>query len=399
MQRLFLMLIMAFALFCPKGYAQDSDTPALATLPGPLTDTSDTIQQRVPLQTSMALNSARLKLPDLAQDTTLNEHDAMLLKMFNERIASQKAPYGWLVGLLLITIIVVFTAIVLSRFTAAMSAGKFDLKDALSENIQIKTIVKNPLYEQLPAIIQSFNDAAGRDKANSGGSADDKAKLADATTARLAAEQTLATAQTAVDGAASEKAAKEAAIADLEAKLESAKRAETDAADDGKETAAQARADAETALKEAVAALAALPDTAASMTAATSDLAMNKADEARMLSLMNNVTAATLSSAILVNLGNLFPQTIEVTADVSGKADQAPLYRPSASRLIAFISAILLFIVGLSSSCFFLYFYMVNGVAPDLGKLSAILIALGIGMAPYAVSKVANAATDKDKII
>lgn len=74
-------------------------------------------------------------------------------------------------------------------------------------------------------------------------------------------------------------------------------------------------------------------------------------------------------------------------------------YRPSVSRLIALISALLLFVVGLAATCFFLYFYLVNGVAPNLSNLSAVLIALGIGMAPYAVNKVANASTDKNKTI
>jgi hypothetical protein len=90
------------------------------------------------------------------------------------------------------------------------------------------------------------------------------------------------------------------------------------------------------------------------------------------------------------NLSTILPPTVEITSD---KAE----YRPSISRYIAFIASILTLIVALSMSCFFIYHYISTGCPPDLGAVSTILIALGIGVAPYAFNKVSSALKNKSE--
>lgn len=80
------------------------------------------------------------------------------------------------------------------------------------------------------------------------------------------------------------------------------------------------------------------------------------------------------------------------------KGDNSSSYRPSASRFIAFLSGLLLMFVALATTCFYVYYYLCTGSAPDLTKLSGVLIALGFGMAPYAVNKITSS-SDKDKTI
>ncbi len=107
---------------------------------------------------------------------------------------------------------------------------------------------------------------------------------------------------------------------------------------------------------------------------------------------------ASVSPVVMNSLIQLFPPTIEVSMKDKKNGNQ-PISRPSASRLLAFFSGMLLLFVALISTCFYVYFYLVTGNAPDLTKLTGVLIALGIGLAPYAVNKVANATSDKDKTI
>lgn len=86
----------------------------------------------------------------------------------------------------------------------------------------------------------------------------------------------------------------------------------------------------------------------------------------------------------------LLPPTVEIT---SGSAT----YRPSISRYIAFITSMLTLIVALAMSSFFIYHYISIGCPPDLSALSIILIALGIGVAPYAFNKVSTALKNKSE--
>ncbi len=99
------------------------------------------------------------------------------------------------------------------------------------------------------------------------------------------------------------------------------------------------------------------------------------------------------SPAAMANLSAMFPPTIEVSNVTN--ADSKVLYRPSTSRLIAFVASMFLLVVALSMCCFFIYHYMSTGCPPDLSNMSSILVALGIVVAPYAVSKVAGSMKSK----
>ncbi len=215
------------------------------------------------------------------------------------------------------------------------------LKTALSENEHDKETKVNPQYSAL-AIMQLMASAGAG--------------------SRPPADQ--AAIQTAVDNAKTANDAYETARTD-EANAETATYADEDAKKKAKTDAAKKTTDAK----------------------ATLDTKL--ADLAKLLN------PATVSPVVMNSLIQLFPPTI----DVSIKTGNTPIYRPSASRLLAFLSGILLLFVALMSTCFYVYFYLVTGDAPDLTKLTGVLIALGIGLAPYAVNKVANAASNKDKTV
>lgn len=89
----------------------------------------------------------------------------------------------------------------------------------------------------------------------------------------------------------------------------------------------------------------------------------------------NPITAGLLTT--------LLPVTIEVTA-----SDELP---KSSSRYIAFITSALTWCIALCLSCFFIYQYMKSNKPPDLTGLSSLLLALGIGVVPYAFNKVSKA--------
>lgn len=111
-----------------------------------------------------------------------------------------------------------------------------------------------------------------------------------------------------------------------------------------------------------------------------------------------------------VNAGQTdIPTTIEVTANVTfahsalasppvpeGNAryeinDEAKRYRPSISRFIAFISSFLIIITAVCMGSFFIYHYIKTGCPPSLGSFTTVLIALGIGIVPYAANRVSAA--------
>jgi hypothetical protein len=52
-------------------------------------------------------------------------------------------------------------------------------------------------------------------------------------------------------------------------------------------------------------------------------------------------------------------------------------------------------IIALCMACFFIYYYIRTGCAPDLSPLSMILLALGLGVVPYAFNKVSTAIASK----
>ena len=82
-------------------------------------------------------------------------------------------------------------------------------------------------------------------------------------------------------------------------------------------------------------------------------------------------------------LPTLLPPTIEVTEGTE--------YPKSSSRYIAFITSALTWIIILCLTCFFIYQYMKTGEAPKFDGISSILLALGIGVVPYAFNKISKA--------
>lgn len=120
-------------------------------------------------------------------------------------------------------------------------------------------------------------------------------------------------------------------------------------------------------------------------------------------SLQALVTAAA-AAPDKINLGEMVPPTIDVNLlPPAYNAPASPVdgaattilpqnnFRASISRYIAFFSGILTIIVAVCTASFFIYYYMHTGCPPDLSTLSTVLIALGIGVAPYAVNKVSGA--------
>jgi hypothetical protein len=96
-----------------------------------------------------------------------------------------------------------------------------------------------------------------------------------------------------------------------------------------------------------------------------------------------NINGLAANTAVSGLLPTLLPATIEVTS-----TDEPP---KSSSRYIAFITSALTWIIILCLNCFFIYQYMKTGEAPKLDGLSSVLLALGIGVVPYAFNKISKA--------
>lgn len=95
------------------------------------------------------------------------------------------------------------------------------------------------------------------------------------------------------------------------------------------------------------------------------------------------LSALAEKTAISNVLTTLIPPTIEITATEE--------YPKSSSRYIALITSALTWIIALCLSCFFLYQYITTNKPPDLSGLSNVLLALGIGVVPYAFNKMSGA--------
>ncbi|HEV8286019.1 MAG TPA: hypothetical protein VGQ09_17040 [Chitinophagaceae bacterium] len=124
--------------------------------------------------------------------------------------------------------------------------------------------------------------------------------------------------------------------------------------------------------------------------------------------LYNSENIKALAATNKPNLDAILPPTLEVSqvpqAAVNAQNQNPPANEnpstlsaippkasPSMSRYIAFITSIMTLIIALCMGCFFIYHYIRTGCAPDLSPLSMILIALGLGVAPYAFNKVSSA--------
>jgi len=138
----------------------------------------------------------------------------------------------------------------------------------------------------------------------------------------------------------------------------------------------------------------------------------------------NSDTLTRLATKDATMAPSLLPPTIEVTnsflrpdatattatvapnADANKPVDEKPEeakstkgskgnFRPSSSRLIAFCSSVITLALSTCMTCFFIYYYISFGKAPDLNGLSTVLVALGLGVVPYASNKLASAVSSK----
>jgi len=98
-----------------------------------------------------------------------------------------------------------------------------------------------------------------------------------------------------------------------------------------------------------------------------------------------------------VKLSNLLAETEviikkeDVTTENDGETDKEKPLKRSASRLVLFLSGFTAIILAscITSFYFFIYIYCIDcAMDLDLGYFTNILLALGIGVVPYAVNQV-----------
>lgn len=133
------------------------------------------------------------------------------------------------------------------------------------------------------------------------------------------------------------------------------------------------------------------------VTPATTPDAGNAAPTDPGASCIANTSSVSAGQKITAITPNAIPEKPKMTASEYSDAMQKVKgnYRPSSSRLIAFFSSIITLTLATCLSCFFIYYYISFGKAPDLSGLSAVLIALGLGVVPYASNKIASAVINK----
>jgi len=135
-----------------------------------------------------------------------------------------------------------------------------------------------------------------------------------------------------------------------------------------------------------------------------------KENELTKVIIQNPLYESTSDPQKLVDI----PPTLEITANVNsvthgdsiaggGKEytidNSSSSYRASISRYIALISSLMILIIAICTSTFFIYHYIRTGCPPDLEGISTVLLALGIGIIPYAANKVSTAiATNKSEV-
>lgn len=77
--------------------------------------------------------------------------------------------------------------------------------------------------------------------------------------------------------------------------------------------------------------------------------------------------------------------TVPPTIDITDSPNR------SSSRTLAFLSGITAVVIGISSVSYFFYMYFRTGQEPNLTNIYDILLALGIGVTPYAFNKISDA--------
>ncbi len=117
--------------------------------------------------------------------------------------------------------------------------------------------------------------------------------------------------------------------------------------------------------------------------------------------LSTDTTKPADASIVVTTLSQLVPPTLEVTIvpnATTGESTDPKVYRPSTSRFIALISGISTIIIALCMVSFFIYNYIRTGCQPDFSNLSSVLLALGLGLAPYGVNKISTAISNNKPV-
>ena len=121
----------------------------------------------------------------------------------------------------------------------------------------------------------------------------------------------------------------------------------------------------------------------------------------------NELTTITIQNPLYQNSTDPskardLPPTIQITANVTVSQasntdkeykinEQSASYRASISRYIAMISSLMIIVIAVGLSSFFVYHYIRTSCAPQIEGLSTVLIALGLGIVPYTVNRVSMA--------
>lgn len=110
--------------------------------------------------------------------------------------------------------------------------------------------------------------------------------------------------------------------------------------------------------------------------------ALQDGDQAKKTIINPEYTTANLQ-ALATNpaMTSLLTPTIEISDGV---------YPKSSSRYIALITSTLTWTISLCLTSYFIYAYIKTGKAPELNKLTDIVLTLGIGVVPYVFNKVSE---------
>jgi len=110
-------------------------------------------------------------------------------------------------------------------------------------------------------------------------------------------------------------------------------------------------------------------------------------DNYPLITITNPLYTAAIITALPVGAPPV-PPTITVNKTDVG-------FPKSSSRYLALITTALTLIIAACLTSAFIYIYITSGIQPEFNHLGDILLALGIGVTPYAVNKVSTAISSK----
>lgn len=298
-----------------------------------------------------------------------------------------------------------FYLLILVVLIVAIRLSKFKFTEALTENDPPKKTIKNPEYNAaiiaansntpnlsilFPPTIEVSNISPTVIELQEIAAAKEVSLLSVQTALRLANIQ-----KPELDKAATIAAAELNALKDAKQQLD----ADVKTAQDALLAANANEPKDQTAIDEADKKLAAAKKLVADNDEAVK-VATEKFDAAEKAVTENSDTIS--KSADLLPMLQLQSDNAKKIAETAAKipSDSAAYstgtYRPSISRYIAFITSMVIIILVVCMSSFFIYHYMRTGCPPEFGALTVMLIALGLGVTPYITNKISTAVA-KDK--